>query len=185
MNLEELAIKHGTDKQSKNGHSYTPFYERYFEPRRNEKLNLFELGVREGWSINLWLEYMPNAEIWCLDNDKEGKCPAKFDSSRVHFTFCSQTDKDALNEIHKRSGKYDIVIDDASHVSPFTIISFETIFPNVKSGGIYVIEDLHISDVPEYNSYGPSILNYLQHLQRDDIKSLNIFNNKICFIEKK
>jgi glycosyltransferase involved in cell wall biosynthesis len=59
------------------------------------------------------------------------------------------------------------------------------VFPNVKSGGIYVIEDLHISDVPEYNPYGPSILNYLQHLQRDDIKSLNIFNNKICFIEKK
>jgi hypothetical protein len=35
----------------------------------------------------------------------------------------------------------DLVIDDASHLYPFTKGSFETLFPRLRPGGLYIIED--------------------------------------------
>ena len=35
----------------------------------------------------------------------------------------------------------DLVIDDASHVYEPTLASFETLFPHLRPGGLYIIED--------------------------------------------
>jgi len=51
MNLEQLAIKYGTDKQIARGHGYTDYYEQYFHTLKLEEVKLLELGVREGWSL--------------------------------------------------------------------------------------------------------------------------------------
>jgi hypothetical protein len=40
-------------------------------------------------------------------------------------------------------GSPDIIIDDGSHVASHQKISFETLFPLLAPGGIYVIEDMH------------------------------------------
>ena len=40
-------------------------------------------------------------------------------------------------------GPFDIIIDDGSHRNDDMVISFETLFPVLKCGGMYVVEDLH------------------------------------------
>jgi RimJ/RimL family protein N-acetyltransferase len=40
-------------------------------------------------------------------------------------------------------GPFDIVIDDASHVSTHQQIALASLFPHVTPGGFYIIEDLH------------------------------------------
>ena len=35
----------------------------------------------------------------------------------------------------------DLVMDDASHLGPQTRASFETLFPRLRAGGLYIIED--------------------------------------------
>jgi len=42
-----------------------------------------------------------------------------------------------------------IIIDDGSHVSEHVITSFHTLFPYLANNGIYVVEDLHTSYLPE------------------------------------
>ena len=50
-----------------------------------------------------------------------------------------------FQQIIKLSDSYDLIIDDGSHVSKDIITSFARYFPLLKSGGMYIIEDLHAS----------------------------------------
>jgi len=180
MNLEELAIKHGTDKKCEEGHGYTPFYEKYFEPLRNETVKLMELGVHEGWSMNMWVEYFPNGEFWGIDNDKEGLCPKDFNNDMIHFHLGSQDDELFLKSVCGEN-KFDIIIDDCSHISKLSIRSFDILFPYLKEGGIYVIEDLHTWKLFEYN---PEMFS-LNQISSSEIADKTMFLEKIMFIRKR
>ncbi|HEY2766460.1 MAG TPA: hypothetical protein VGJ13_20985 [Pseudonocardiaceae bacterium] len=48
------------------------------------------------------------------------------------------------------TGPLDIVIDDGSHISKHVIGSFDALFPHVRPGGLYVIEDLQMSYWPSF-----------------------------------
>ena len=48
------------------------------------------------------------------------------------------------NVVTKMSG-IDIVLDDGSHIGRHQIATFETLFPLLPDGGLYLIEDLHTS----------------------------------------
>jgi len=177
--LEELAIKYGTDKQIKNGHGYTQLYNDLFKDIRLNELNFFELGVREGWSINMWAEYFPNSKIWCIDNDFEKLCPEKFENDRINFTICDQDDSNKLSEIHNFSGDFDIIIDDCSHISHLTIKSFEILFHFLKKDGMYVIEDLHTCDFKNYTPHDPTTLEYFR------ASNYNVeYFGKVCVVRK-
>ena len=39
--------------------------------------------------------------------------------------------------------KFDVIIDDGSHESEHILTSLKTLFPRLKTGGYYFIEDLH------------------------------------------
>lgn len=181
MNLNELCLKYGTDK-SNNGHGYVKYYEKYFEPIRNENLNILELGVREGWSVSVWSEYFKNSNIVGLDNDLEKLCPDEFHIDRFTFYKGSQEDELFLNDIHKQCGDFDIIIDDASHISKYTIKSFQILRHFLKSGGIYVIEDLHVCELPIYNPDGYSVYQFIRDLDKSMYRFIDLYDNKICFI---
>ena len=58
--MEQLFRKYGCEKI---WHSYSDLYEADFEPMRYEPINILEVGTFRGESINVWLEYFPNATI--------------------------------------------------------------------------------------------------------------------------
>jgi hypothetical protein len=163
MLLEELAVKYGTDKQEA-GHGYTKHYDDYLDSMRDTQFNLLELGVREGWSVNMWAEYLPDAEIWGIDNDAEGLCPKSFDNPRIHFRLGCQEDCEFLTAVCQEAGGFQVIIDDASHISPLTKQSFECLFPQLPVGGLYIIEDLHVCGADGYCPYGPTTLEYLDSM---------------------
>ena len=183
MNLDQLAIKYGSDKSSQ-GHGYTKYYAQHLEPMRTSSLHVLELGVREGWSMAMWHDYFENSQICGIDNDEEGLCPKSFSEDRISFERGSQDDSSFLNGVCDEHGPFDIIIDDCSHISPLTIQSFQILFPRLKSGGIYIIEDLHVCDYDaHYLPHGLSALAFIRGLT-DGIKSKRIYQNKIAFIVK-
>ena len=57
----------GTDKHRP--HSYIPhLYDKLFESRREDEIDLLEIGVRDGASIKLWQEYFPSGKIYGIED---------------------------------------------------------------------------------------------------------------------
>lgn len=151
--MDQIALRAKTDKAS-NGHNYTAIYEKYLEPLRQRPLLIFELGIggyqypdRGGESLKLWHEYFPQARIVGIDvYDKTG-----LGNDRTFIVKGSQDDSDFMANLVQTFGAPDLIIDDASHVCPLTIKSFEILWPMLKSGGLYFCEDIHTSFWLDYH----------------------------------
>ncbi len=155
--LADLALKHKTDKGY--AHDYMPVYERYFNSKRDHELTILEIGFAEGNSARMWEEYFSKSELHFIDINKEAmEKGSQMLSHRSHTYFVDQSDATALRQFVERLGKkIDIIIDDGSHKNMDQVVSFETLFPYVKSGGCYVIEDLHTSYWSLYGGGGDTL----------------------------
>ena len=135
MSLDELAISFGTDKSSR-VHDFAKHYQVYFELLRELPLKVLEIGVQSGASLRVWKQYFPNAQIIGLDY-----YPLEvMEEDRIKIIQGEQKDKDVLERVLLH-GPFDIIIDDGSHKNPDIMASFEYLFPRMKPGGVYVIED--------------------------------------------
>lgn len=146
MTLHELGQKHGTDKWDRHhrfmGESYLHVYERYLEPLRGMRLNLLELGVRNGNSLRMWKEYFPRARIFGVDFNVQSK---QYEEDRIEIMIASQDDEAQLCALADHAGGFDIVLDDASHINHLTHASFRILFPRLNPHGFYLMEDLGMS----------------------------------------
>jgi hypothetical protein len=152
INLTDLADRFGSDKGSTK-HRYTELYHMLLHPYRNHAINFLEMGLLIGGpehgidanratadlpSIRMWLEYFPKARIHGLDVSDF----AWFTHDRFTFHRCDMDDRANIAAAAKTMPALDVVIDDASHASHHQQNGFLQLFPQVKSGGLYIIEDL-------------------------------------------
>lgn len=155
-NLTRIGIKYDTDKAF--FHSFTDFYDGYFNTLCNDKLTILELGIFKGGSLKMLSEYFPNAEIHAIDIDES---TLNVECDRVHTHLCSQVDFALL--AHKfGSMKFDIIIDDGSHFTMHQLQSFGFLFPFLKPKGIFICEDLHTSYLPDYITCNTNPLKILE-----------------------
>lgn len=165
--LDDLALKYGTDKNSL-FHGYTKIYEKYFSPLKDKPLKFLEIGFCSGCSARMWEDYFSNAQLFYIDINP-GAHQFLRDFKRTHLHIANQEDPKALAEfIKKVGGNFDIIIDDGGHTMNQQITSFKVLFPHVKSGGIYIIEDLHTS----YHKYVPDYIQYISANQPTAVEFL-------------
>ena len=158
FNLNKLAVIHRTDKYG--GHYYTPHYQHFFRKFKFKKMNVLEIGVggyddpiRGANSLRMWKSYFPFAKIYSIDiYDK-----SKLQENRIKIFKGSQVDLDLLDKICNEVGEFDLIIDDGSHINEHVIQSFEFLFPKLKKGGYYVIEDTQTS---YWNEYGGTSVDF-------------------------
>lgn len=106
----------------------------------------YEHPLQGAGSLRMWKRYFRNGEIFALDIfDK-----SQLQEPRIQIFLGSQSDEVFLESIVNQTGELDIIIDDGSHVNSNVITSFKCLFPKLKSGGIYVVEDTQTSYWPEY-----------------------------------
>jgi hypothetical protein len=147
--ITDLAVRFGSDKWG--GRWYTPHYQKYFEPYREQAVKVLEIGIggydlpdAGGESLRMWKHYFRRGLIYGMDIfPKPGVA-----ESRVNVLQGDQGDERFLDSMARELGPFDIVIDDGSHISHHIIASFNALFPHVKPGGLYVIEDLASSYWP-------------------------------------
>ena len=150
MTLHEIGLKHGTDKATY--HNFCTFYEDKLP--KNVK-RLLEIGVMEGNSLKMWKEYYPDAEIIGIDINT----PKEIDG--VQWLQMDATDVYSMRKL----GKFDIIIDDGSHLTKEQQISFQYLYENnLNKGGIYIMEDLHTSFLPNYITSEKTTYEILQEL---------------------
>ena len=145
MILKELGEKYNTDKFYL--HHFCDFYEKNL---KKDISNLWEIGVLDGASLKMWSEYYPNANIVGFDiNDKSELDLPK----NVKTILLDQGNVYQLAELAKIKD-IDIIIDDGSHIINHQIMTFEILFDSLKSGGQFVLEDLHTSTNLWGEAYG-------------------------------
>lgn len=155
--LSQLALQFNTDK-AEDRHGYVRQYTELFEPIRREPIRLLELGVLDGASIRMWQEYFPSGEITALDC--EPRC-MQYEGERIKVYIGAQQDRDLCQKIAAERGPFDIVIDDASHYGEAQKASLTYLYPHLKPGGYYIIEDLHTS---YWGTWGEPFVPTLLHL---------------------
>jgi hypothetical protein len=122
---------------------YFEIYERHLKHLRDSKINLLEIGISHGGSLQMWDHYFKgNAMIYAVDINPECK---KFESENVRVFIGSQEDKNFLRNLRSLIPPVDVLIDDGGHTMKQQITTFETLFDHVKADGIYICEDTHTS----------------------------------------
>lgn len=164
--LCNLMAETGTDK-GRAGHGYCALYDRLFAVHsdlRGTAETFVEIGVWEGASIAAWLDYFYQAHIIGIDTDlsRVGK---RFEGlERVELIEMSASSESLISRL---PDAIDILIDDGSHLVADHMQTFHNLWPKIRSGGFYIVEDLHTYFWPKSNP--PDSDQWLIELVRDTL----------------
>jgi hypothetical protein len=129
---------------------YFPVYERHCERFRNRYVTLFEIGIAEGGSMQLWKRHLgPFVRIVGIDVYPLCK---QLEEDQIQVRIGSQDDVAFLADVVAEFGNPDIVIDDGSHQQAHVNTTFDFLYPRVAKNGIYLIEDLHAAYWPDHGA---------------------------------
>ena len=137
--LHALGTRFGSDKVD---HGFCAFYEELLADRRSLATKVLEIGVATGASLRMWREYFQAATIHGVD-----LAPAlALSADRIEIHEADQASRTALNRVLARIGSdIDVIIDDGGHTMEQQQVSLASLFPHVRQGGWYIVEDLHTS----------------------------------------
>jgi len=106
--------------------------------------NVLEIGIAGGGSLEFWSKFFKNGEIYGIDAD-EKVLSYKYKEPNVHVALGDQSDGEFWDWYLKDKPKFDVIVDDGSHVNDHQILTLLKLFPHLKEGGTFIIEDTHTS----------------------------------------
>jgi hypothetical protein len=122
-------------------------YPRYLDRLRGRSVDLMEIGVYSGGSLQLWKDYLgESCRIYGVDIDPS--C-MRHERPGVRVFIGDQGDPAFWSRIRLEVPMLDVLIDDGGHSVEQQIVSFEEMFTHVKPGGFYVCEDVS----PDFEYY--------------------------------
>jgi cephalosporin hydroxylase len=127
---------------------YFDIYDRHFAPFRDREITVVEFGVSHGGSLQMWRDYFgPKARIVGVDIDE--RCAA-LAGSGAEVVIGDQADPGFLRALADKVGPVDVLIEDGGHTMEQQLTTFAEMWPVVRDGGVYLVEDLHTSYWAEY-----------------------------------
>lgn len=138
---------------------YLPIY----EAALTRTGRMLEIGVDRGGSLHMWREYMPDVTIVGLDINPKA---AQYDDAErdIHVRIGDQTDTAFLGSVLDEFGTFDTVLDDGGHSPKQMIGSFRYLFPRLKPGGVYIVEDVCANYWTPYRDQRESFIDFTKWL---------------------
>lgn len=138
-NKKNKKLTYTTDKFN---HGYVPIYEEEFKKMKHVN-HVLEIGVYEGSSLRYFKDTFKNAIIYGADINE---CK-KYEEERIKIFQLNQEKRDELESfINNIDFEFDIIIDDGGHTMKQQQLTLGVLFKKLKSGGLYIVEDLHTSN---------------------------------------
>ncbi|SIO25905.1 Glycosyltransferase, GT2 family [Paraburkholderia phenazinium] len=158
-------------------------YDRILAAYRDRPINLLEIGVRNGGSLEIWSEFFRNANklVGCDINPESAGLGS---DPRIAMVVGDANLDETVLAIANHAERFDIVIADASHASGDIVKSFLRYFPKLEDGGIFLVEDLHRADEQDLDGgrhHADSPIAFFKLLE--SIHSVE-FVNSACVIRK-
>lgn len=171
--LGNILSKNRSDKST--NHNYNILYSYIFNKLGCENpIKILEVGMgtnnpslvshmcadgRPGASLYSWEEYLPRAEIYGADIDKD----ILFNAGRIKTHYVDQLNMETFNEMQKSFNvKYDLIIDDGLHSIGANLNTLLFALENVNVDGWIVIEDI---DTMYYDNW--FVLDYILKSNKD------------------
>jgi len=131
--LKQLYKEHG-GKISDKWSLYLDVYGRIFAPYRRKSIQLLEIGVQNGGSLEIWSRYFSGAKriVGC---DVNSECSRlRFEDERIAIVIGDANSDECEAKILQQAKEFDVIIDDGSHTSSDIIGSFARYFPYLNEG---------------------------------------------------
>lgn len=158
--LCDLGVKYPTDKSpyntenliSENGsghrHPYTAVYDMLFSSQRYKKLKIAEIGVLDNMSMRCWREYFPNAELYGFDFNEEFINQGKsLNLENTTYDLIDIKSQESIEQTLNHYGKFDIIIEDSTHIFEDQIRFCQVAYKYLNEGGILIIEDIFRNEI--------------------------------------
>ena len=117
----------------------------------------------------MWRSYFPKATVYGLDIHEK-----RLEAPRVVALQADQGDRPSLEKAVADCPPFDLVVDDGSHVASHVSTSFETLFPKVRPGGFYAIEDLVFAYLRDYEGGPPGTPGTAVDLAKSLLDDVNV-----------
>ena len=128
---------------------YFPIYTRHFQPYRGRPVRILEIGIYRGGSLDMW-QWFFGDQVTLVGADIDPNAKAAADPRHV-VEIGDQTDPEFLRRVAEVHGPFDIIIDDGGHEMQQQIVTAETLFPLLRDGGVFLVEDCHTSYWESYD----------------------------------
>lgn len=146
LKLEDICDLYSTDKNYE--HNYIKLlYGRLFFPYRETLKTFIEVGIMNGASVELWRDYFINGTIVGADINLDYPTEHfnRIGNDRIELVKLDQSSREDLERFSTLYSDVDVILDDGSHKMFDQQVTFAKLFKTLKSGGIYILEDLHTS----------------------------------------
>ncbi len=154
---------------------YFNIYDRYFNKFRGKSPVIIEIGVFKGGSLQMWKSYFGSgARIIGIDIDPACK---QFEEQGIEIYIGSQGDRAFLTSLMSKIPNPDIILDDGGHLVSQQIKCFNILFPYLKTGGIYMCEDVHTSYWLKYGGGYKRIGTFIEYMKHQ-IDALHSWHHK-------
>ncbi len=128
------------EKKLSQGHNYSKYYEKYFFKKKGDHLNILEIGTFKGNASASFFFYFKNAKIISGDIFPD---LCRYKSTRINNIYLDNSKETELEDkVIKKKLEFDFIIEDAGHYYKDQIITLFMLFKMLKSGGVFVIEEL-------------------------------------------
>lgn len=142
---------------------YFDIYDSHFRRFVGKPVNILEIGVYSGGSLDMWRQYF-GSKCRIYGVDIEEACKA-YENDAVRIFVGDQADRTFWERFKREVPTLDIVIDDGGHLPHQQIATLEALLPHLRPGAVYLCEDVHGT----YNAFADYIsglsynLNAVEH----------------------
>lgn len=148
----------GTDKNGPNHHYGAAYESLFWRPDtyedfsgrwlttpgyslRNSIKLMMEIGIADGSSLLAWTEVFPNARCVGMDiHVAERIAGGRYNNTEFHLG-----DQRCKEDCERAAGhgcrQFDVIVEDATHILENTLLTLYWLWPFVKIGGMYIVEE--------------------------------------------
>ena len=155
-------------------HGYHRFYPWFLTHLRGKNVNFLEIGIDKTESLKLWKGYFGSVNLHGIDIDEK-----QFNDTEVTLHKIDQSSSLELGKFVATVGiKFDVILDDGSHVPEHQILTINKLWELLKPGGIYIIEDIETSYWKKSKIYGYRFNARRQGIMHEFSKLIHIINSE-------
>jgi|TARA_Y100000034_G_scaffold84783_1_gene101689 hypothetical protein len=114
-----------------------------------------------GASLRAWRDFFTDANVYGIDIDKN----VLFEEERIKCFYADQSKEEELENTirdvekytNNKNQKFDLIVDDGSHIISHMILSFKILSKYMRTNGIYIIEDIKREDIDIFKNIELSV----------------------------